>query len=618
MKSLVGLLSCILVEAGIRSGVRTSRDVQTLRRRVKHEGDSFMTITLPEFAKSFERALCEGRVAPGMFKSFRLEHSGIPSFLKGFLCHVFDSDGCLRDNASVDCISAVRQICLFAKKMLVPCDEAREQAAIEAYVSCDESVVDALQGQIGRYFQIVANIIGESLEETLSEATKFSETTGHGSGATQERASQNGKWRFSRWHRRLASAGFPYWPFGRGSVSELTAEDMRCWPETLEPEMEPPVRVVFVPKTQKAPRVIAVEPVVMQFAQQVLATALRDSLEKSPYTRGHVNFRDQGVNQRMAFIGSIEGHLATIDMKEASDRVSVAHVQAAFSSNQEFLKLLLAARSMRAELPNGEVYTLRKFASMGSATCFPVEAYIFYIGILASRILTWGQFPTPHFVRLAARDVAVYGDDLIVPADEAPSICVHLESLGFKVNSHKSFWTGKFRESCGKDWFAGQEVTPVYLRRPLPSDRKDVSGLLSTVATANQLFERGYQKSADYLRKVVESTWGPLPQVAETSPAIGWHMYSEHVPPRRWNPLLQRTEIRVLVPVTPSHADPLDGDAALAKCFRHVGRSVYDPYDPSQDGIHMVNLFVRRGEEHLERSSTRYAVTLQRSWVPLR
>jgi len=94
MKSLVELQAVLLQDCGNKSGApNVSRDVGTLRKRVKHEGDSFLTIVLPAFCRDFERSLAQGRVSPELFLSFRKEKSGIPSFLKGFLSRVFDSQG---------------------------------------------------------------------------------------------------------------------------------------------------------------------------------------------------------------------------------------------------------------------------------------------------------------------------------------------------------------------------------------------------------------------------------------------------------------------------------------------------------------------------------------------
>jgi hypothetical protein len=417
----------------------------------------------------------------------------------------------------------------------------------------------------------------------------------HGPGITREHISGNQKWVFRRWHRRLESANFTYGHFGMGSVRNLDSVRM---PTLVEPEDEEPVRVVFVPKTLKTPRVIAVEPVCMQYAQQSLSRWLVRQLETCRFTAGHVNFRDQVVNQSLALDASGTGKYATLDMSEASDRVSLTHVSDMLQSMPRFRELVLACRSTRAQLPSGNVVTLKKFASMGSALCFPIEAMVFFASIIASRLVRAGICPTPQSVYSFGRDVYVYGDDLIVPANEAPATCTDLESLGFKVNRNKSFWTGRFRESCGADCYDNELVTPVYLRRDLPTSRKDVSGILSSVATANLLWKAGYRDTAVALRSAIERLLGALPQVPEDSPAIGWYWHSSTIPVERFNKDLWRRESLCLVPVVTRAADPLDGDAALAKCFRLCGSDFTDP-------------------EHLETSPRPYGLALKRRWVLL-
>lgn len=596
MKSLVDLLVDLLHDCGRRSGAPSSRDVKTLRARAKHEGDSFITITLPNFCRDFEKSLDQGSVTPGLFLSFGKKKSGIPEFLQGFLRQVFGLDGHLLAEPSIDCIRSIRQICLFGKKVQRPCSKERDDAAIESYVQCDVDIVAQPQSQLDRYFDKVAEIIFSNLVDDLSFASQIKPV--HGPGATRERISGNQKWRFRRWHTRLNQVGFTYHGFGRACAS-IHPEEEHVMPDVIDPEHEEPVRVTLVPKTLKSPRIIAVEPVCMQYAQQGLMRYLVRRTEMCAFTAGRVNFRDQSVNQGLALRGSKTGDVATLDMAEASDRVSLTHATRLLQSVPNFRDWVLACRSLKSELPNGETIHLKKFASMGSALCFPIEALVFFTSIIASRIRRAGAFPTARLVRSFGRDVYVYGDDLIVPADEASAICDDLESLGFKVNRHKSFWTGKFRESCGSDCYGNEEVTPVYLRRDLPTGRRDVPGLLSTIATCNQLWNAGYKKLATTLRKVVEAILGPLPQVPVDSPALGWHGFGEHMPYRRWNRILQREESLCWITRTPRVADPLDGDAALAKCFRLIG---------SKDPIH---------PEHLETSPRPHGLALKRGWVAL-
>ncbi|DAD51279.1 RNA-directed RNA polymerase [ssRNA phage Gerhypos.4_41] len=604
MKSLVELLELLVLDCMRKSGAPLRRDVETLRHRVEHEGDSFITITLPAFCQDFEKSLDEGRIAPGSWPSFGKTKTGIPEFLQGLLCNVFGPDGSLLNEPSVSSIRLVRQICLFGKKILRPCSEEREEDATAKFVQCEDEVVESLGGDtLFGVFEEVAAIIMDSIPILQGRVFIDSIVPDHGPGATRERILGNQKWNFRRWHSRLENVGFTFSRFGRSNSVYLNEEGQIAVegivPDFIPPSDEEPVRVVFVPKTLKSPRVIAVEPVCMQYAQQGLSRLLVRGVETSRLTAGHVNFRDQSINQKLAQKASQDGISATLDMSEASDRVALAHVHALFDTVPVFRSWVMAARSTRAQLPNGEVIHLSKFASMGSALCFPVEALVFFTSIIAIRLHRAGIQPTAQNVHSFGRAVYVYGDDLIVPANEAPAICDDLEAMGFKVNRRKSFWTGKFRESCGSDCYDNEEVTPVYLRRDPPTDRADCSGILSSVATANQLYSAGYWRTAAALREAVEKVVGKLPQVSDKSSAIGWNHHSEVVLPRRWNEDLQRAEMRALVPVSPKAKDSLEGSAALAKCFRIIGKDL--PIDP----------------KHLLQSVKPYGLALKRRWVPL-
>jgi len=79
VKSLVELLELLVLDCARKSGAALSRDVVTLRDRVSHEGDSFITITLPAFCADFEKSLALGRVAPGAWLSFGKQSSGVPA-----------------------------------------------------------------------------------------------------------------------------------------------------------------------------------------------------------------------------------------------------------------------------------------------------------------------------------------------------------------------------------------------------------------------------------------------------------------------------------------------------------------------------------------------------------
>lgn len=601
MKSLVDLSVLILQDCGIKCGANPIRDIKTVARRTENEGDSFLTITLPSFCQGFERALDRGCISPALFPSFKKRRgTRLPTFLQGFVEMVFSPDGSLRPDASIDAVSAIRQICLFAKKVLIPCTLARERKAEKAFRVCENELKNhAFNAAEASVFVQVSRIVCGDLFAGVPFGNPYDEYhPRHGPGTTREGLRGNRKYRFPNWPQRLESE-FPYTEFGIGSLNNFEGpETSDCPGFGLAPRDEAPVKVCFVPKTLKAPRVIAIEPVCMQYMQQAIADWIRPRIEsRSRYTAGRVNFTNQQVNSDLALSSSLDGRYATIDMSEASDRVSCFHVEMMFRDQPQFLRQVFATRSTRATLPSGVTIPLRKFASMGSALCFPMEALVFFLAIVSSRLRRSGRRITPSSVKRFTEGVYVYGDDIIVPADEAPTICADLESFGFKVNAHKSFWSGSFRESCGQDAFKGESVTPTYLRRVLPADRTDPNGLVSAVAFANQLYHAGLWKTARYVRECVERILGPLPSIADSSPGLGWFSYSQAESFSGWDSDLQRLKDRRYIPTPVRLDDRLDGDPALLKCFLLIGSNTVD-------------------REHLLRSVRYGALALKRRWTP--
>jgi hypothetical protein len=93
---------------------------------------------------------------------------------------------------------------------------------------------------------------------------------------------------------------------------------------------------------------------------------------------------------------------------------------------------------------------------MGNGATFEVESLIFHC-LASSCCEILGILP----------DVTVYGDDLTVPSSAVPFITEVFEWCGLRLNLGKSFWdTGEelqFRESCGKHFLGGFDVSPFYV-----------------------------------------------------------------------------------------------------------------------------------------------------------
>lgn len=632
--SWLWLFQNVLQDCGAWCDAATDRDFLTISIRTEHEGDSFLTITLPTFCQGFERSLAEGRISPSYFPSFSFGKAGLPKFLSGFLGLVFGRDGTLLHDVNSHAVYAVRQICLLAKKVCLPCNGERLRSAEESYLATDQDCGirgprysrskgdsrDLRSRQLRRLFRSVAGVVVSGiLQKDPFGLPSEGFRPHHGPGVTSDRLLGNAKWHFHTWSSR-AEKHFPRAEYARGSmfgtVSDLWIQDdastRSVEPDhprmegdhgipitVLSPEDEQPVKVCFVPKTLKTPRVIAVEPTANQYLQQGIADFLVSRIESAKLTAGHVNFADQSVNQNIAKSSSIDCRFATLDMKDASDRVAQWHVRDLFSVCPDLLARIFATRTRYAKLPlSGEVIRLRKFASMGSALCFPVESLAFFVALLASRLHIASTVASPRNIENVARTTYVYGDDLIVPSDEASAVIDCLELLDFKVNRHKSFWTGKFRESCGGDWYNGYNVKPTYVRHAFPSDRSSVTEIVSWVSTANQFYMAGMWNTSMAIRDRFEKRLRlSLPSVSTNSPALGWHSVIATDPVHRWNKDLHRFEFKALVPSPLRFSDPLDGDPALLKCFLTPGVSRY-------------------AKDHLERSTRRYDLALKRRWVP--
>jgi len=178
--------------------------------------------------------------------------------------------------------------------------------------------------------------------------------------------------------------------------------------------------------------------------------------------RNGINLDDQSINQRRARLGSKTGHLATIDLRSASDTVATEVVEMLLPI--DWVCLLHDLRSAYTKWPDGLVRKNEKFSSMGNGFTFELESLLFYA--ICSAV---------------ARDVSVYGDDIILPSSEFDQAVKLLEFFGFEVNPSKSFSTGYFRESCGMEVFRGFAVSPVYLRS-LPRNVDDVLKLHNRVS----------------------------------------------------------------------------------------------------------------------------------------
>jgi hypothetical protein len=460
------------------------------------------------------------------------------------------------------------------KKILLDCTEKRIQGAFDGYIACEKEVkawtLSINDQEIDRFGRVADLLFAHDLSALDLAIYSTRHQPRHGPGATAERISANSKYSLQVWTQRLEDGCFPADQFVIANASffdELESVDF------LEPEAEIPVRVITVPKTMKTPRIIAIEPVCMQYAQQSILEILVPTLEQSNYLFGSIGFTDQVPNQRLAKIGSETGDLATIDLSEASDRVSNLLVKRLFMNYPSLARAVQACRSERADVPGHGVQTLTKFASMGSALCFPVEAMVFLTIILCAYEKELSRTLKKEDISYILQQVRVYGDDIIVPTHLVRHVCSELTIFGLKVNANKSFWTGKFRESCGRDYYDGHDVTVTYVRRNLPCKRGNASETASAVALRNQLYKAGLWNATKVLDELI-GRLAPFPNVAETSPVLGRHSFLGYET-QRLSPTTHSPQVKGLVLRPVPRTSKLDGHGALLKYFLKRGNQPF-------------------------------------------
>lgn len=293
--------------------------------------------------------------------------------------------------------------------------------------------------------RIAARILGAFSWDAAAEGFDF----GPGSTTRLRRKESDAAFKFS---------GTPETTIGNAILADAAICSIPVWQRTLDICQEgvgyckivPGNRIVTVPKNYKTDRTIAIEPCMNMYVQKGIGALMRRRLKAFG-----CDLDDQSRNQRLAKVGAITGRLATIDLSMASDTVSRVLVEKFI--RPDWLEALEQCRSPFGVLPSGEKIFYQKFSSMGNGYTFELESLIFYSLALAHT----------HACGEEVSRVSVYGDDIVVPSTVAVSFCELLSCLGFTPNEKKSFWSGPFRESCGKHYFLEHEITPFYVRRPV-------------------------------------------------------------------------------------------------------------------------------------------------------
>lgn len=209
-----------------------------------------------------------------------------------------------------------------------------------------------------------------------------------------------------------------------------------------------------VPKATDIDRVACKEPEINMFLQRTVGLHIRRGLKAVG-----IDLNDQSINQDLAR-DALHLKLCTIDLSAASDSISKQLVFELLPF--DWWSLMDDLRVHKVDI-DGDIHDLEMFSSMGNGFTFELESLLFYALVRA----------IAYFSNVRGR-ISVYGDDIVAPSVLGPRIKRTFSWFGFKVNAKKSFWSGPFRESCGKHYHHSLDVSPFYLREPT----KDMIGVI--------------------------------------------------------------------------------------------------------------------------------------------
>ena len=590
------------------------------RSRYRAEGMSFLTKTLPRLGKAFDRAIAGNTPLSASelglrkkslnvaLKNMRKhdperDHVGssnashartivaflltgereteLPELFWEFTSRVLKPDGTLLQCPCSSSVKVVRQLCYLFYKYKLPYTDEQEHAVVASFEKT-ESDLSTSDGMLQEIEETVIRATSISLSgtdkvplrtiEVAREARSllyrlFSSfdptdiTPRHGPGVVATKQRLWGKFSWSNVAGQITDV-YPFDAYFCASLGHVV-DRYRTFASITEKSL--PARVLLVPKDSRGPRLISCEPVDYQWIQQGLGTAIVKHVEKHWLTRDNVRFTDQTPNRVAALSGSHNGRYATLDLNEASDRVSLRLVRLLFPYT--VLPYLEACRSSSTVLPDGRTIPLRKFAPMGSCLCFPV------LSLVVWSLLTAGTNDTYTRER-----IYVYGDDVIVPTAYAANAMSILESFGLKINRDKSCTSGLFRESCGMDAFQGADVTPVRLRT-VWSDTRSPSVYTSWIEYANSFYDRHLFDVYDLIVQNLVLIYGPIPakdlrlgvpSLAEPSPGRPLR--------RRFNPNLQRFEYKCYGVRSPRIVKWMDGWLMLLRYFTERAKPIIEPH----------------------------------------
>lgn len=299
-------------------------------------------------------------------------------------------------------------------------------------------------------------------------------------------------------------------------------------------------RLSFVPKSTEISRTICTEPVLNMLFQKGVAECLEERLRE---VSGIDLSTQPNKNQQLARIGSIDGTYGTIDLSSASDSMSITLVKNFFP--KKVFDTLNRYRSPITVLPDGSEMELHMVSSMGNAFTFPLQT-LFFCSLVFGAYRAYDikiKRPSRH----ALGNFAVFGDDIVVDHRAYDLVCRLLHLCGFSVNKDKSFNTGHFRESCGRDYWCGHNVRGVYIKT-LKTDSSRYSAINRLVAWSAR-WGVNLRNTIDYIRKGLRKLYIPYDEMDDGGLKVPFSMLQDPVIKTKYFVRLTAYKILVTMPV---------------------------------------------------------------------
>lgn len=472
--------------------------------RTETRGLAYICIDLPDCGKLYDLGLSSSH-----FSWEKLPPSiGAKSPVRKLLLRQFAESGDLLED-DPNMVLFTRTLLYMYKKLEVPHTEQSVRASISEFVKTDSELPDSIHIWSDKQVtfnhdlrRIEWNKLVESgalpkrlltilwdIAERVSSSFPYDDLLdpGHGPGAVAEGTRFRDKYVFENWPEKLEHM-FPAYLYASHNLTRPTGLV----------DHVPPARLLAVPKTLKGPRLITAEPQAFVFCQKAVLSYLRSYMPRwIGGSEGCYQFESQEGNRSLAMLASKHSQYATVDLKEASDRLSLWAIDLLLGGNEYLISLLSSCRSDVVRLPDSDdTLTLRKYAGMGNATTFPIQSIFYSMLCLASVLYADNEGVTLVALKNAAKRIQVFGDDIIVPNEALPSLAMLLSAFHLKINTSKTHWAGHFRESCGADCFHGFDVTPFYFHK---RDIATPEDLVSWVEVSNNAYKCGFWNLASWM-----------------------------------------------------------------------------------------------------------------------